>query len=99
MESICKRSMQPLNLTGGATMARMFRVLGFLCGIISLLAFAGGEELVALSIIFGIKTILFFVLSYMKLTERTYMYIFGAYMFLAFVGLNYWMFFQMPLSE
>ncbi len=80
-------------------MARMFRVMGFLCGIISLLAFAGSEMLVPLSILFGLKTVLFFVLSYMKLTEKTYMYIFGAYMFLSFVGLNYWMFFQMPLSQ
>lgn len=75
-------------------MARMFRVLGFLCGIISLLGFTGGEELVPLTIVFALQTVLFFVLSYMKLTEKTYMYIFGAYMFLAFVGLNYWMFFH-----
>jgi len=75
-------------------MARMFRVLGFLCGIISLLAYTGGKELVPLSIAFALQTILFFVLGYMKLTEKTYMYIFGAYMFLAFIGLNFWMFFQ-----
>lgn len=75
-------------------MDRMFRVLGFICGIIALLAYTGGEELVPLAIAFALQFVLFFVLGYMKLTEKTYMYIFGAYMFLAFLGLNYWMFFH-----
>jgi len=80
-------------------MARMFRGLGFLSGLISLLAYTGGAELAPLTILFALQTVLFFVLGYMKLTEKTYMYIFGAYMLIAFIGLNGWMFFHMPVGQ
>lgn len=77
------------------TLARMYRVLGFLCLLIHLLATAGGPELKVMSILFAAQSAFFFLLGFMNLSERTYMYVFGGYMLAAFISLNYWMFFQM----
>jgi hypothetical protein len=73
-------------------MDRMFRVLGFWLLMIGLMFMAG--EMFLLAILFGVQAILFFILGYMRYTERTYMLIFGGYMFLAFTGIVYWSFFQ-----
>ncbi|QKI83768.1 Protein of unknown function [Kroppenstedtia eburnea] len=73
-------------------MDRMFRVLGFWLLVIGLMFMAG--DMLTLAILFGVQAILFFILGYMKYTERTYMLLFGGYMFLAFTGIVYWSFFQ-----
>lgn len=66
----------------------MFRVLGFWAFAIGLLFLAG--DFVWPSVIFFAQALVFYVLGAMKLTERTYMYLFGAYMFLAFCGMVYY---------
>jgi hypothetical protein len=75
-------------------MARMFRVLSFWALVISLMAFAGGEELIPMGLIFLFQTTVFLALSYMNLTERTYILIFWGYMLLSFTGFTYWSFFK-----
>ncbi len=75
-------------------MARMFRVLGFWALAIALMSFAGGEEFIPMGLIFIFQTTVFVTLSYMNLTERTYILIFWGYMFLSFTGFTYWSFFK-----
>ncbi|GGE22729.1 hypothetical protein GCM10011571_25990 [Marinithermofilum abyssi] len=74
-------------------MDRMFRVLGFWCLVMALMFMAGQMNVVAG--LFFLQTVLFFGLGYMRYTERTYMYLFGGYMVIAFIGIVYWSFFQM----
>jgi hypothetical protein len=38
------------------------------------------------------------LLSYLKLSERMYMYVFGAYLTVFFAGFTYWTTFMMPLG-
>jgi hypothetical protein len=66
-------------------MDRMFRVLGFWALVIALMFLAGTMYIPAL--LFFVQTILFFVLGYLRLTEKTYMYLFGCYMLVSFCGL------------
>ena len=73
---------------GGIDVARMFRVLGFFTLVIALMAFAGNMYEFSL-------TAFFFLLGYLNLTERTYLYTFWAYMLVTFLGLTYWMVFEM----
>ena len=69
-------------------MDRMFQVLGFWTLIIALMFLAG--HLLIPAAIFGLQTVLFVGLGYMRYTEKTYMYLFGCYMVLAFVCLAYY---------
>ena len=66
-------------------MDRMFRVLGFWAFVIALMFLAGQMYIPAF--LFGAQTILFTVLGYMRFTEKTYMYLFGGYMFISFIGM------------
>jgi formate-dependent nitrite reductase membrane component NrfD len=66
-------------------MDRMFRVLGFWAFVIALMFLAGHMYIPCA--LFLVQTVIFFVLGYMKLTERTYMYLFGAYMLVSFTGM------------
>lgn len=77
-------------------MARMFRVLAFISLIIALMATWG--DLVPMALIFYGQTALFAALSYLGLTEKTYLLIFNTYMVLFFVGFMYYIFFQVPLT-
>ncbi|MFC7442306.1 DUF2626 family protein [Laceyella putida] len=74
-------------------MDRMFRVLGFWTFVIALMFLAGHMYIPAA--LFVVQTILFVVLGYLKLTERTYMYLFGGYMFVSFVGMVWYSTFMM----
>jgi len=74
---------------------RMFRVLGFWTLVIGLMALAG--DLMPMAFIFFFQTILFVVLGYMKLTERTYILMFWGYMIISFAGFTYWSFFRMSV--
>ncbi|WP_096201232.1 DUF2626 domain-containing protein [Bacillus sp. FJAT-45350] len=69
-------------------MDRMFRVLGFWTGIFAVLFFAGDMYNVAL--LFFAQTGGFLALSYLNLSERAYVYIFGAYLTVFFVGFTYY---------
>lgn len=69
-------------------MERMFRVLGFWTGI-----FLG--YVLRRRYAFDCTTILgqtgfFVLLSYLKLTERMYIYVFGAYLTVFFIGFTYY---------
>jgi hypothetical protein len=64
---------------------RMFRVLGFWALAIALMFIAGHMYTQAGLFIF--QAILFVVLGYQRLTEKTYMYLFGSYMVISFCGM------------
>ncbi len=72
-------------------MDRMFRVLAFWVFIIALMFLAGGMTVTAM--LFFAQTAFFLIVSYLPITERGYMYIFGGYMVVAFVGIVFWSFF------
>ena len=74
-------------------MDRMFRLLAFWTGMFSVIFFAG--ELYVASILFLVQTAFFLTLSYLRLSERMYIYIFGAYLTVFFVGFTYWTTFMM----
>ncbi len=74
-------------------MDRMFRVCGFWTGIFAVMFFVGG--MYPASLIFFVQTGFFLILSYLKLTERMYLYVFGAYLTVFFVGFTYWSTFMM----
>ncbi|WP_026689279.1 DUF2626 domain-containing protein [Alteribacter aurantiacus] len=69
-------------------MDRMFRVISFWTGMMAILFMVGGMHEMAM-LFFG-QTGVFLALSYLNLTERTYIYIFGAYLTLFFVGFTYY---------
>ena len=68
-------------------MDRMYRVLGFWTGIMAVMFFLG--EMYGTSLLFFIQTAFFVFLSYLKLTERMYIYLFGAYLTVFFIGYTY----------
>jgi hypothetical protein len=74
-------------------MDRMYRVLAFWTLIIAIMAFLG--HMAAFGVIFLVQTLVFLLLGYMNLSEKTYIYIFWAYMIVSFSGIFYWAFFQM----
>ncbi|MBN2983356.1 MULTISPECIES: DUF2626 family protein [Cohnella] len=76
-------------------MARMFRVLGFFTLVIALMSFAG--DMWEMSLLFFIQSAVFFLLGYLKFTEKTYIYMFWGYMIIAFLGFTYWSVFEMDL--
>jgi hypothetical protein len=69
-------------------MDRMYRVLAFWTGIFTVMFFVG--DMTKTSILFLAQTVFFLTLSYLKLSERMYMYIFGAYCTVFFVGFTYY---------
>lgn len=77
-------------------MDRMYRVLGFWTLMFALMAYWG--ELYPMALIFFSLTAFFVALSYLKLSERTYLNIFFGFMFLSFVGFTYYTFFVMPVG-
>ncbi|MFC4617987.1 DUF2626 domain-containing protein [Camelliibacillus cellulosilyticus] len=74
-------------------MARMYRVMGFWTCAFAVMALAGG--LLPMAILFFANTVFFYTISYLNLSERTYIYIFGAYLTLFFIGFTYWSAFMM----
>ncbi|PYZ98613.1 hypothetical protein CR205_08540 [Alteribacter lacisalsi] len=69
-------------------MDRMYRVLGFWTGIFAVLFFVGG--MYEMAMLFFAQTGVFLALSYLNLSERTYIYIFGAYLTVFFIGFTYY---------
>ncbi len=75
-------------------MDRVFRVLGFWTGIFTVMFFLGGMDKTAM--LFLVQTGFFVLLGYLNLTERMYMYVFGAYLTVFFAGFTYYTLFLMP---
>ncbi|TMW73785.1 DUF2626 domain-containing protein [Alteribacter natronophilus] len=69
-------------------MERMYRVLGFWTGIFAVLFFVG--SMYEMAMLFFAQTGVFIALSYLNLSERTYIYIFGAYLTVFFIGFTYY---------
>ncbi|GGE73957.1 DUF2626 domain-containing protein [Priestia taiwanensis] len=78
-------------------MDRMFRVLGFWTGIFAIMFYIGGMYDTAL--VFLGQTGFFVLLSYLKLTERMYIYVFGAYLTVFFIGFTYYTTFFMTTGH
>lgn len=78
-------------------MDRMYRVLGFWTLMIAIMAMWGGHTIMAL--IFFAQTAIFVALSYLNLSEKSYMLIFAGYMIFSFIGFFYYAFFMMPLGQ
>lgn len=74
-------------------MDRTFRLLGFWTGIFAVMFYLGDMQTPSL-LFFG-QSAFFVLLSYLKLTERMYVYIFGAYLTIFFVGFTYYTTFLM----
>ncbi len=72
-------------------MARMFRVLAFFTLVTALMSLWGNLQIMAL--LFFAQTGLFIALSYIDLSEKSYMTIFMLYLFAAFTGFMYYAFF------
>ncbi|MFZ4452111.1 DUF2626 domain-containing protein [Salibacterium aidingense] len=69
-------------------MDRMFRMMGFWTAVFAVLFFVG--DMFSMAILFFAQTAAFLALGYMKLTERMYIYIFGAYLTVFFVSFTYY---------
>lgn len=69
-------------------MDRMFRVLAFWTGIFTVMFFVG--DMYKTSLLFLVQTAFFLTLSYLRLSERMYMYLFGAYCTVFFVGFTWY---------
>ncbi|PKR85068.1 DUF2626 domain-containing protein [Heyndrickxia camelliae] len=74
-------------------MDRMYRVLGFWTAMFTVMFYLLGLDKTAL--LFLAQTGFFVLLSYLKLSERMYMYIFGAYLTVFFAGFTYYTTFLM----
>ncbi|MBB6448893.1 hypothetical protein HNR44_000842 [Geomicrobium halophilum] len=74
-------------------MSRMYRVMGFWTGVFAVLFFVG--EMYEVSLLFFAQTAAFVGLGFMNLHERTYVYIFGAYLTLFMVSFSYYTMFIM----
>lgn len=69
-------------------MDNMYKVLGFWTGIFAVMFYLGGMKEV--SLLFVANTGFFLLLGFLNLTERMYMYIFGAYLTVFFAGFTYY---------
>jgi succinate-acetate transporter protein len=69
-------------------MERMFRVLAFWTGIFTVMFFIG--DMYKTSLLFLVQTAFFLTLSYLKLSERMYMYLFAAYLTVFMVGFTWY---------
>src|SRR5690606_22919636 len=83
-----KRSLYCFRLRRDALMDNMFKLCGFWTGIFAVMFFVG--DMMTASVIFVASTIFFLLLGYLNLTERMYMYMFGAYLMIFMVGLSYY---------
>lgn len=68
---------------GENNMDRMFRVLAFWTGIFAVMFYIG--DMTSIAVLFLIQTVFFLAVSYLKLSERMYMYLFGGYCTIFFI--------------
>lgn len=69
-------------------MDNMFKVMAFWTAIFTVMFYLGSMNEVAL--IFLANTGLFLLLGFMNLSERMYLYVFGAYLTVFFAGFTYY---------
>ncbi|ATP41056.1 hypothetical protein CSE16_13905 [Solibacillus sp. R5-41] len=69
-------------------MSNMYKVMAFWTAIFAVLFYLGGMNEV--SLLFVGNTGLFLLLGFLNLSERMYMYIFGAYLTVFFAGFTYY---------
>ncbi|QDP40601.1 DUF2626 domain-containing protein [Radiobacillus deserti] len=69
-------------------MDRMYRVLAFWTGIFTVMFFVG--DMFSMAYLFLAQTVFFLAVSYLKLSERMYMYLFGAYCTVFFIGFTFY---------
>ncbi len=74
-------------------MDNMYKVLGFWTGIFAVMFYLG--DMYSASLLFLANTGLFILLGFLNLSERMYIYIFGAYLTVFFAGFTYWTTFMM----
>lgn len=77
-------------------MERMYRVLSFFTGIFAVLFFVG--DMYQMALLFFAQAAAFLALSFMHLSERVYLYIFGGYLTLFFIGFTYYAMFLLEPS-
>ncbi len=80
--------MRTLPIKEGEDMDRMFRVLAFWTGIFTVMFYVG--DMLNTALLFLVQTAFFLTLSYLKLSERMYMYLFGAYCTVFIVGYTWY---------
>jgi hypothetical protein len=69
-------------------MDNMFKLMGWWTGIFAVMFFIG--DMLPASLIFVASTVFFLLLGFLNLSERMYMYIFGAYLMVFMVGFSYY---------
>jgi len=69
-------------------MANMYKVMAFWTGIFAIMFYLG--HMPEVSLLFVANTGLFLLLGFLHLSERMYMYIFGAYLTIFFAGFTYY---------
>jgi len=69
-------------------MDRMFRVLAFWTGIFTVMFYIG--DMMTPAILSLVQTVFFLTVAYLKLSERMYMYLFGAYCTIFFIGFTWY---------
>jgi hypothetical protein len=66
----------------------MYRVLSFWTAIFAIMFYIG--DMYVFALLFLAQTGFFLLLGYLRLSERMYMYIFGAYLTVFFVAFTYY---------
>jgi hypothetical protein len=66
----------------------MYRVLSFWTAIFAIMFYVG--DMYVFSLLFLAQTGFFLLLGYLRLSERMYMYVFGAYLTVFFVAFTYY---------
>lgn len=66
----------------------MFRVLAFWTGVFMVMFYVG--EMYNTAVLFLVQTAFFLTLSYLKLSERMYLYLFGAYLTVFMIGFTWY---------
>ena len=69
-------------------MDRMFRVLAFWTAIFMIMFYVG--EMYTTALLFLVQTAFFLTLSYLRLSERMYMYLFAAYLTVFMIGFTWY---------
>ncbi|WP_019414933.1 DUF2626 domain-containing protein [Paenisporosarcina sp. TG20] len=69
-------------------MNNMYKVMGFWTGIFSVLFYLG--DMYPASLLLLANTGIFILLGFLNLSERMYLYIFGAYLTVFFAGFTYY---------
>ncbi|MCT2537553.1 DUF2626 domain-containing protein [Aquibacillus koreensis] len=69
-------------------MDRMFRVLSFWTAIFTVMFFVG--DMHNMAFLFLVQTVFFLGVGFLNLSERMYMYLFGAYCTVFMIGFTYY---------